>query len=312
MSGGKNSLRGLAWVLHVRLDELVKLAENPEPHYRPFVSHRRGKSPRAIDQPVGRLKEVQRRIRTVFLADQPLDEGVRACVVGGSPYKNADVHRNQPNFARVDVKNCYPSITNRMVYETFQSLGFGGKEASLLTRLTTRGGHLPQGAPTSDMIANLYLRPVDARLREIAASANLERSRCMDDIAVSGHAGTRDAIGQIIEVIRELGLAVRHKKTKHSGPGRPHVATGFTVNGPWGPKVVKAKVQQIRSVVHEVVLAHRRGEPVQGRLPSITGSLAYLRRTNPGVVRRLERQLAITGIVVTRSNTQAAGRSVTT
>jgi hypothetical protein len=293
-----HSLRGLAWQLGIPLTDLRDLVGDLEAHYKPFESKRAGKTPRPIDQPVGRLKDTQRRIRARYLAKQPLDDGVRACVKGGSPYKNAKVHTNQKDFARVDVKNCYPSMTNAMTYQTFRSVGLGPKPASLLTRLTTRLGHLPQGAPTSDMIANLILRPVDQRVKEIAERFGLQRGRCMDDIAVSGANGTREAIGLIIAAIQEVGLAVRHRKTKHSGPNEPHKVTGFTVNGPYGPKVIHSKVQEIRTLILETIRAHERGESIEQQMSSVRGSLGYLRPTNPGVVRRLERQLAGAGISV--------------
>lgn len=294
--GELHSLQGFAWILGIPLDELLALAADVERYYRPFELKRPGKRPRPIDQPIGVLKEVQRRARAHFLAGQPLDEGVRACVKGGSAYKNADVHRNQKYFAKFDIKNCYPNVNNTMTYRNLRSIGLGPKPASLLTRLSTRFRHIPQGAPTSDMIANLVLRQVDQRVREIAEAFHLERGRCMDDIALSGDAGTHEAMGLVIAAIRESGFAVPHKKTKHAGPSVAHVATGYTVNGPWGPKVVRSKVQEIRTQVYRVTCASRRGEPIEQYLPSVRGSLAYLRRTNPGVVRRLERQLQAAGI----------------
>jgi len=291
-----HSLKGLGWILGIPKRELLALIDELESYYRPFEVCRPGKPPRAIDRPVGKLKEVQKRVRKKFLANSPLDEGVRACVKGGSTYNNADVHCNQKNFVRVDVKNCYPSMTSTMAFRTFQSIGFGPKTASVLTKLSTRLGHLPQGAPTSDMIANLILRPVDHRVREICRDLDLERGRCMDDICVSGENGTRQALELIVAAIRDIGLAVRHKKTKHAGPQAAHITTGYTTNGPWGPKVVKTKVQEIRTSVYQLICAHLNGEDIGHRLPSIRGSLGYLRRTNAGAVRRLERQLDAAGI----------------
>jgi hypothetical protein len=145
------------------LERLRALALGADSQYRPFTRRRPGKAPRPIDNPKDEIKEVQRLIRRRFLAGEALDPSVKACVKacvkGGSPYKNAKVHSKQRNLARIDVKRCYPSITNTMAYRVLRSLGLGPEPARLLTRLCTRFGHLPQGAPTSDMLANLYLRP---------------------------------------------------------------------------------------------------------------------------------------------------------
>lgn len=209
---------------------------------------------------------------------------------GRFPYKNAKVHSSQRNLARIDVKKCYPSITNTMAYRVLRSLGFGPEPARLLTRLCTRSGHLPQGAPTSDMIANLYLRPLDETATRVAAELGLRNSRCMDDVAVSGRS-TREAMEPVIAKLRSMGLAVRHKKTSNAGPGKAHNLTGFGVNGS-APKVSREKVQQIRTAVYELVQAYGVGDPVVERVRSVQGSLAYLRPTNPGLVARLERQIS--------------------
>ena len=291
-----HSLRGLAWILGVPLQRLEALAQNPNRHYNPFEKRKPGKAPRLIDNPDENLKEVQRLIRRRFLCNRSLDESVRACVKGGSPYKNALVHTNQRNLARVDVKKCFPSITNTMVFRLLRSIGFGPKPASLLTQLSTWRGHLPQGAPTSDMLANLYLTPIDRRANELSASLHLNNSRCMDDIALSGDGRTREAIAEIIKAVLGLGLAVRHKKTKNAGARKPHELTGYEVTGPRGPKVSKKKIQEIRTAVHKAVQAHQLGKPIGRELRSIRGSLTYLSPTNPGAVRRLTAQLAAAGI----------------
>lgn len=296
MTSKLNSLRGLAWILGVPLERLQAIARDPDRHYDPFEKKKPGKAPRPIDNPLDELKEVQRLIRRRFLADRPMDSSVKACVKGGSPLKNAAVHVNQRNLARVDVKKCFPSITNKMVFRLLGQIGFGPKPASLLTQLVTWHGHLPQGAPTSDMLANLYLAPIDRRVNEIAAKRGLRNSRCMDDIAVSGSGLTREAMEEIIAAIRSLGLAVRHKKTKNAGARSPHELTGYEVTGRCGPKVSKKKIQEIRTSVYRVVLAHGRGENIDERLRSIRGSLSYLRTTNPGHVRRLTSQLNEAGI----------------
>jgi len=296
--GELHSLRGLAWILGVPLERLEALARNTDRHYHPFEKKSAGKAPRPIDNPDDDLKEVQRLIRRHFLADRQLDPSVLACVRGGSPFKNAALHANQRNLARVDVKKCFPSITSKMISRLWIRLGFGPKAASLLTRLTTWRGHLPQGAPTSDMLANLYLADVDLRVGQVAADLELRNSRCMDDIAVSGDGRTREAMPEIIKAVRDLGLAVRHKKTKNAGARKPHELTGYGVTGSQGPKVPQKKIQEIRTNVAQTVLAHRRGEDIEPRMRSIRGSLNYLGRTNQGTKRRLEQQLALAGIPV--------------
>ena len=295
MNTERQSEQWLAWELRIPLRELRVLAGSVDDHYRPFAIKREGREDRIIDNPDERLKDVQRRVRPAILADQPLDDSVHGCVKGRSPLTNAVIHCGQSNLARIDVKNCFPSVTNQMVFRLLRRAGFGPRLASLLTRLMTRQGHLPQGAPTSDRLANLALAPVDVRVKEIAETLALHRRRFVDDFTLSGDRA-REAIGPTIAALQKEGFAVRHRKTGNAGATRAHSVTGYTVNAPGRPSVPTGKRQEIRTAVYQLVSAHRNGDSIAERLASVRGSLAYLRQTNPGLVRRLEQQLEAAGI----------------
>ena len=131
-----HSLRGLTWLLAIPIEQLRELAARPDFHYRPFTSRKR-KKPRRIDNPDAWLKGMQRIIRKRVLVPHPVSESVRACVKGGSPLRHARAVTGNQNVAEADLKNCFPSITNAMVFKLYRSLGFGVRNASVLTL----GGH---------------------------------------------------------------------------------------------------------------------------------------------------------------------------
>jgi RNA-directed DNA polymerase len=289
-----HSLKGLGWQLGIPLAELRAIAADVEQFYNEFPRRRPGRPDRIIDNPNPRLKEVQRQARRLFLEPMPLDDAAHGCVKGRSARSNAEVHCGQKNLARIDIKNCFPSVTNRMVFRLLRRASFGPRAASLLTVLMTRKGHIPQGAPTSDRLANLVLMPVDQRVQQIAASLNLNNRRFVDDFTLSGDA-TRPAIGQVIAALQAEGFAVGHKKTGNAGAKTPHVATGYAATQ-HGLKVPRGKQQEIRTRVFRTIQAHRMGQCDEFFLRSVRGSLAYLRPTNPGLTRRLERQLTNAGI----------------
>lgn len=290
-----HSLRGLSWRLGIPLPVLLSFAEDCERLYDPFDKPRPNKSPRRIDNPRADLKDVQRAVRRE-LSIHPLDESVRACVKGGSPRKHAEFVAHQKNVAETDLKNCFTKITNRMVFRRLRQLGYGPKTASLLTRLVTFMGHVPQGAPSSDVIANQVLTPLDKIANEIAAARGLRYSRCMDGFVVAGTDDTREALGLIINAIVGAGLAVRRSKTRNASRRRAQDVAGLTVNGKTGPKVQRSKRQEIRTAVHRMVAARRRGEEVHESFPRVRGCLIYLKPTNPGLVARLVRQITAAGI----------------
>jgi RNA-directed DNA polymerase len=87
----------------------------------------------------------------------------------------------------LDLKNFFPSISHYKVYELFhKKLDCAPKVASLLTRLSTVKGQVPQGGPMSTDIANLVMRRTDRRLRKLAKKFNINYTRFVDDISFSG------------------------------------------------------------------------------------------------------------------------------
>lgn len=200
----------------------------------------------------------------------------------------------QPNVAKVDVKSFFPRVTYRMVHEIFRRTGFGPEPARLLTQLTTRGGHLPQGAPTSDRLANMHLATASEIFESILADLALNGSAYVDDIAVSG-VRTREAIPRIISMLRSIGLGVSRKKCENLGPRQAHCVTGHNTNGKM-PTLGSEGRSKIRAVVHRFIVARREGKGTPRGEHAIRTRLGQLRLTNPGDAERLHRQLLRNGI----------------
>ena len=231
--------------------------ENPE---EPFKV--RGEKQRKIDNPDELLKFVQRRIRERLLAVQRLPALVRGCVRGESPFSNAEPHCDRRNVASIDIRNFYPSVGHGMVYNLWRRLGFEPALSGLLTRLTTTAGRLPQGAPTSDTLANLVLGPTDGEVANISHLLGLEPSRYLDDITLSGDRA-QECIPLVIGALRRQGFSVRHKKTSNAGPSRRHSVTGYSVNAK-SPSVPQPHRMKVRALVHHLILARQR-EPYRER-----------------------------------------------
>lgn len=159
------SVRDLSSRLGFSPSRLRDIGRNINSHYtaKPL---KQGSKSRQLAVPGPELKFIQRRINGI-LANVPLASGVYGGVPGGSPRKNASEHAKQQCVINMDVKEFFPNVRNSMVFRMFRhQLGFGRDVASLLTRLTTYRTYLPQGAPTSTVVANLLLAaPVDANPR---------------------------------------------------------------------------------------------------------------------------------------------------
>jgi len=290
-----NTFRWLSYKLRVPVDVLLELEANAEQHYKPFWKKFRNGKRRFIEPPDDKLMMVQKAIRAELLTPIPLSPIVHGCVKGRSPLTNATALVKATNVGSVDVKNFFPSVTNKMVYRVYaEVVGVGPDLASVLTRLTTRGGHLPQGAPTSDALANLVLSPVDRDVERIASELNLRPSRYLDNYDFAG-VRTREAIGPTILALQRAMLAVRHKKTFNAGPRTAHIVTGLTVNS--SRASVRHSDREIaRLKVYELIHARRLGVDTSDLERSLRGRLAHIARTNAGFVLRMTRHLMLAGI----------------
>lgn len=280
------SVRRLAWLLGVPVERLRALADHPHDHYRSWES----RSGRGLTDPSDELKQVQRLIRERILVPEPLPDCMHGCVKGRSPLSNASQHLGKRNLAKIDLKSFFPSVTNRMVFDIYRAMGFGPSPARLLTMLTTYKGHLPQGAPTSDRLAALAVAPFVAQLERVLRARGLGFTVFVDDFAISGD-DARDAMNVVISEIVRAGFAVGRRKTFSAGAKRAHTITGYNVDSARGPSVGRRDRRQARAAVSRLIQSHASGKGTERLESSVRGTLAYLRRTNPGEVRRLERQL---------------------
>ncbi|MCB1048603.1 MAG: hypothetical protein KDC10_15505, partial [Calditrichaeota bacterium] len=62
------SIKSLAKLLDVDVEELVRIEQNPEKYYEPFEK-KRGEKSRSIDNPTGELAALQIRIKKFLLCD---------------------------------------------------------------------------------------------------------------------------------------------------------------------------------------------------------------------------------------------------
>ena len=287
------SINDFAFQLGIKVGSLRDIAERVEVLYDPFDVRRdsTSKSWRHIDNPVAELKSLQTRIYKRLFAEYPFNIHVVGALPGRSIMDNATFHDAPPLLVTLDIAGCFPSIHDeRHVFPMLRRLGFSTKVAGLLTRLTTLQNRLPQGAPTSPVIANLVLGPVHDELERISSDLGLNWSMFVDDIAVSGMRA-REAIAPVIAVLAEHGFKVSRKKLEIAGTGQRQRITGIVVNR--RPTVGRAFIQTLRS---GILKASSEPEFVDaGTLASLYGKVQHVEWVNPtqgAVLRRFaERHL---------------------
>ncbi len=122
-----------------------------------------------------------------------LTENIRSSIVHGfrkklSIQSNALCHINGNILLNVDLKDFFPSINFGRVRGFFIKNSFfhlNEKVATLIAQIVCYNNELPQGAPTSPVIANLLATPMDVRILNLAKKNGVFYTRYADDLTFS-------------------------------------------------------------------------------------------------------------------------------
>lgn len=206
------TVEALAQNLNIPLAQLRECADKPK--YFQFHLPKPNGEQRLIesaDKPLRQVqKHLQQRLQAVYYTIRP------DCAYGGviSPsdealvrtiYTNAMQHVGKKWLLNFDLKDFFPNIRRQRVFEMLIASPFRFPDALAqhLSQLLTHEDHLPQGASTSPIIANLVFRAADLQLEALAREKGWHYTRYIDDMAFSGKKRFKDKHIKAIQTILE-------------------------------------------------------------------------------------------------------------
>jgi retron-type reverse transcriptase len=214
--------------LGVSHEIIHNLRLHKDAQYRTFTIEKKSGGTREISSPRTFLKVIQWWILDTILYNAYVPEVAFGFVRERSFLENARAHVGNTHVLNVDVENFFSSIKTLRVRNIFKELGYNELVATGLADLTTLKGCLPQGAPTSPMLANLAFSECDQRLRQLSDGIGATYTRYADDITFSSKLRLPLSLpSDIGEVIAEHGFKLNPKKTKFMGPNQTKEVTGL-------------------------------------------------------------------------------------
>lgn len=223
----------LSMLLGYNTDLLYAISNASFRFYRSFSIPKYNGKTRIINEPYPTLKEIQSWILHNILETQPTSIFAKAYIPGKHLKENARFHKNQKIIMKFDVQNFFGSISTFEVYKLFKSFGYTKKLSMLLTNLCCLDDSLPQGAPTSPYLSNLFAKRLDKRIGAYCVKNKLRYSRYSDDITISGDI-SEEQIGKIkgfvTFVLQENGLNINTTKTQILRKCNRQIVTGIVVN----------------------------------------------------------------------------------
>lgn len=279
------SLNKFAYCLGVPKRKLEDIVDHLIYCYDPFEKKKADKK-RIIDNPQGLLKEIQKRINDRILSGIELSGYVVGGVKGKRPTEHPNRHINKPVVVTLDVKDCFPSITNKMIFNIWhKQLGCSPEVARLATKLTTRVGHLPLGAPTSLALSNLALRPCLERINLIAKTNGLIIGQYVDDLAFSGYQLPGDFITVVVAEFQKHGFKINRKKVFVMRSNEPQLVTRKVVN-----KKVSIPLKErnrVRAALNELEKTRVHEHRYIKHYRSVKGRINNLREFHPDLAAKL-------------------------
>jgi len=263
---------------------------------KPFVDPKSGKT-RALCYPPdkSKLRMIQQRIKERILADIPLLRQIRGYRPKCHNINTAADVSGSLFMGKVDISKFHPSITPQHVAWALREHGFSPSWAREIANIVTYKGCVPQGAPTSNHIANLVMDSLLRRvIKPIADKLGVAFINFGDDIAFYGDnlANVRACVAAAKRAFREFGFRSSDEKCldgEHRGGKRQFIGCATGRDNPDYPRI---KYRDFRRELRALIQAERMRcapEPLttSSDLNSIKHRIAYIKRLNPRKVRRL-------------------------
>lgn len=250
----------LVELLKMEFDEVENLIEFSS--YRHYTIPKKRGGVREIHAPSSLLKQAQKRLnfflQAYYLCIKP--EEAHGFVVNPKYFgkecnivENAKPHTGKKHILNIDLKDFFPSISAKRVYELFKSKHFLFSEdiAVALALLTTYDKKLPIGSPTSPVISNFIALSLDHDLKVFCEANNLAYTRYADDLTFSSDTHiSEDSLLDIVSIIRKNDFQINEKKLRMKSSSSRQTVTGLVVNEK--VNVDRNLLKQIRAMLHDV------------------------------------------------------------
>ena len=275
----------LSGLVGYKKEYLKKASLFPNYFYRDFEVAKKNGSKRLISEPLPSLKEIQIWILRNILYKVPSSAFAKAYRPTVTLLENLRFHKKQFKVFTLDLENFFPSIRVEAVENEFLKLGYSKIVSKLLSKLCTRNGTLPQGAPTSPYLSNLVFKEADAAIAAYCKEHKIRYTRYADDMSFSGDFDENELLQKVTETVEKMGLRINAKKTKLMTTGMRQTVTGVVVNEK--PQVVFYKRNELRQALYYIQKfgfeEHREYKEIDQKnyLEHLLGKINFVLQINP-------------------------------
>ncbi len=267
-----NVIEQLANKLNKKTNEVAKFLFYAPRKYRVYNIPKRTHGYRTIAQPSEQLKHYQRAFLALHQSQLPIHDSAMAYKKNLSIKDNAQVHSQQRYLLKMDLENFFNSITPELFWQTWQQFNVlpPPNEQEWLEKLlfwdkANKAGEklvpieklvLSIGAPSSPLISNFCLYPLDEHMTAYCAEKNIYYTRYADDLTFSSNKENVlfDLPAAIQEQLtRRFGqkLLINQRKTVFSSKAHNRHVTGITITNEGHLSLGRERKRYIKHLVHQ-------------------------------------------------------------
>lgn len=212
---------------------------------------------RILEVPDQGMKGLQRKLLR-FFQHAEISPCAAAYVKGKTLREHAMYHTDSKILVKLDIKDFFGSVTFPKVFcavdealkrsplagpderfhpdeaasdqERAGNRYYNGQVSWFIARACTLNGALPQGAPTSPMLSNMVLLPIDKIISDYCKKNRIRYTRYSDDMIFSGDFQPDRLISFVGKLLARNGFTLNEDKIVIAGNGRQQKITGVVVN----------------------------------------------------------------------------------
>lgn len=255
-----------------------------ENSYYTFQIPKRSGGFREIYAPNDELKTVQEKILKTFTKD--LKFLPHNAAHGFTRHRNCktalEVHKAHGSrwFLKLDIKDFFPNTTNNIIKDAMKKVypfcAMEDAAQNYMINICTLNGAAPQGAPTSPMITNMVMVPIDVQITKYCKEHGLVYTRYADDILISSKVSFDWQTTQN-DVQEMLGpYSLKTEKTRYGSFNGRNWNLGLMYNNNFEITVGHKKKKLVKNMIHNYLAKEEKDYETWYQLIGTVGYCNYI------------------------------------
>ncbi|MCV9386434.1 retron St85 family RNA-directed DNA polymerase [Reichenbachiella ulvae] len=260
---------------HISKYTIYQLSYHSSYYYRTYTISKKSGKKRVISQPSKKMKGLQSWVLVNILNKLQVSGSCKGFRKGSSILDNALPHQGANTILNIDLKDFFPSISSKRVFNLYKSLGYNNLISTVLTNICTYENTLPQGGPCSPMLSNLVTWTLDLRIQGYVGKRGVNYTRYADDLSFSGLHPSKvlHIIPMINKIINDENFDLNYSKTRVASSARAKIVTGLVINED-SVGIGKKRYKLLRSKIHHLTLSSEQKNT--SLLNHVKGWISYL------------------------------------